>query len=226
MDKSTLAPTQPAETANTSATQLAYQALRRMIVVGELPPGEKLKIERLRQVLDTGASPVREALSLLTSDQLVERIDQRGFRTAAVSKANFEEILRLRCYLEEMALRQSIAAADEAWEERAVLVHHRMVRQPREDVEVFEQRHKDFHMALLEACGSPILLKFCTQLYDLNIRYRYLAEQASGYKKRDIGKEHAEILEAAINRDADLAVERLLHHYRQTGAYLTAQFPE
>ena len=50
MDKSTLAPTQPAETANTSATQLAYQALRRMIVVGQLPPGEKLKIERLRQV--------------------------------------------------------------------------------------------------------------------------------------------------------------------------------
>ena len=226
MSNSTIAPRTSGDSTTTSATQQAYQALRRMIVVGELPPGEKLKIERLREILNTGASPVREALSLLTSDQLVERIDQRGFRTAETSKANFEEILKLRCYLEDMALRQSIAAADETWEERAVLAHHRMLRQPREDIEVFEQRHKDFHMALLDACGSPILLKFCTQLYDLNIRYRYLAEQAMGYKKRDIGKEHADILEAAINRDADLAAEHLIRHYRETGAYLTAQLPE
>lgn len=209
-----------------SATQQAYRALRRMIVVGELPPGEKLKIETLRQVLNTGASPVREALSLLTSDQLVERIDQRGFRTASASKSNFEEILRLRCHLEDMALRQSVEAGDEAWEERIVLAHHRMSRQSRDDIEAFEDRHKEFHMALLSDCGSPILLKFCNQLYDLNIRYRYLAGRALGYKKRDIGSEHAEILSAATNRDADLAATRLISHYNQTAAYLTAQLSD
>ena len=69
---------QPAQVA--SATQGAYNAIRRMILVGDLRPGEKLKIDALKARLDTGASPVREALSLLTSDQLVERIDQRGFR--------------------------------------------------------------------------------------------------------------------------------------------------
>ncbi|MBA5764745.1 GntR family transcriptional regulator, partial [Vibrio sp. 404] len=62
-----------------SATQRAYQMLRHMIVTGVLRPGEKLKIDALRRKLDTGASPIREALSLLTSDNLVERIDQRGF---------------------------------------------------------------------------------------------------------------------------------------------------
>lgn len=209
-----------------SATQKAYHALRRMIVVGELQPGEKLKIDRLRAALDTGASPVREALSLLTSDLLVERLDQRGFRAAEASQENFIEILTLRCELEGMALRQSIARADEDWEDALVLAHHKMVREDRTNLEAFEARHKAFHLALLANCNSPILLKFCSQLYDLNIRYRYLAGKSLDYQKRDVAAEHAAILQAAVDRDADLACERLLSHYRQTGAFLTRFFAD
>ena len=220
MDTHTTAPEQIAAMQPTSATQRAYLTIRRMILTGELTPGEKLKIERLRKLLDTGASPIREALSLLTSDYLVERHDQRGFRTAATSQQNFDEILRLRCALEEMALRESVARADDNWEEQLVLSHHRMVRAPRSDVEKFEEEHKAFHMALLAASKSQVLLKFCNQLYDLNIRYRYLAVRSSGYRTRDVATEHAGILDAAVRRDADLAAERLLSHYRKTGAFL------
>ncbi|MEO0692266.1 MAG: GntR family transcriptional regulator, partial [Pseudomonadota bacterium] len=60
-----------------SATHDCYLRLRELIVTGAMPPGKKLKIEDLRGILKTGASPVREALSLLTSDMLVERLDQR-----------------------------------------------------------------------------------------------------------------------------------------------------
>ncbi|MCT8161760.1 GntR family transcriptional regulator [Pseudoruegeria sp. SHC-113] len=209
-----------------SATQQAYEAMRRMIVTGDLKPGEKLKIDGMRQRLDTGASPVREALSLLVSDNLVERIDQRGFRTAEVSAQNFDEILMLRCTLEDLALRASLAAADDAWEERAVLAHHRMQRARDAKDPAFEDRHKEFHMALLAAAPSPILKKFCSQLYDLNIRYRFLAGSALNYKKRDVVDEHSGILAAAVARDADLASERLLAHYRKTGAFLAGLIDE
>lgn len=207
-----------------SATQKAYLALRRMIVVGELKPGEQLKIESLRGLLDTGASPIREALSLLTSDQLVERFDKRGFRTAKASLENFAEILRLRCSLEDMALRQSIANMDATWEETLVLAHHHMVRNSGDDIEVFEDRHKAFHVALLAGCTSPILLRFCGQLYELNIRYRYLATRSLNYQKRDVAREHSGIMQAAIDGNADLASERLLSHYRQTSAFLAGHF--
>lgn len=195
-----------------------------MILAGDLEPGAKLKIETLRKKLDTGASPIREALSLLTSDQLVERIDQRGFKTAAASRENFEEILHLRCALESMALRMSIERANEIWEESIVLAHHRMVRSAGENTEVFEAHHRAFHMALLENCGSPILLRMCGQLYDLNIRYRFLANRSQSYKKRDVSREHTKILEASVDRDADLATERLCEHYSKTGAFLTGLF--
>jgi len=83
-----------------SATQRAYHDIRKLIINGEIAPSEQLKVESLKVLLKTSASPIREALSLLTSDQLVERIDQRGFRSAPVSKTHFQEILMLRCQLE------------------------------------------------------------------------------------------------------------------------------
>jgi len=206
----------------TSATRAAYVAIREMILTGKLAAGEKLKIEQLRSMLNTGASPVREALSLLTSDMLVERLDQRGFRAAPASLANFEEILSLRCALEDMALRGSIARADAAWEERLVLVHHRMKRaSSTHDVATFEEAHKSFHMALLDNAESPILQRYCGQLYDLNIRYRYLAAGGTNYRKRDVGAEHEEILDAAVRGDADAAAAALIRHYRVTGDYLS-----
>ncbi|WP_425092315.1 GntR family transcriptional regulator [Tropicimonas sp. S265A] len=204
-----------------SATQRAYQMLRDMIVTGELKPGEKLKIDGLRQKLNIGASPLREALSLLTSDNLVERIDQRGFRAAEVSAENFDELLVLRCTLEDLALRESMARATDAWEESIVLAHHRMQRAKASQSSSFEQLHKGFHLALLANASSPILLKFCSQLYDLNIRYRYLAGNALDYQRRDVSDEHKGILDAAVARDVDTASERLLNHYKMTGAFLS-----
>ncbi|MDA7425305.1 GntR family transcriptional regulator [Thalassococcus lentus] len=206
-----------------STTRECYLKLRQLILAGDLPPGKKLKIEELRALLKTGASPVREALSLLTSDMLVERIDQRGFRAAPVSKANFQEILTLRCSLEDMALRASIVNGDTAWEERVVLSHHRMSRTERNNTELFEEVHKMFHMALLSNADMPMLLRYCDQLYDLNIRYRYLAADGPRYGERSVAAEHEEIFDATLRRDADAASELLISHYRRTGEYFISQ---
>jgi len=173
------------QTRATSTTQRCYLQLRELILTGMMEPGEKLKVENLRETLDAGTAPIREALSLLTSDQLVERIDQRGFRTTPVSQA----------------------------------LHH-VNRADRNDVIAFEEKHKRFHMQLLARCQSPILLKFCEQLYDLNIRYRYLAGKSPTYRQRNITDEHDRILDSAIEGNADAASEALLLHYRTTGEFL------
>ena len=206
-----------------SSTRRAYLALRDSIITGEIEPGQRLKVETLKEQLQTGASPVREALSLLTSDQLVERLDQRGFRVAQTSRAQFDEILKLRCQLEVLALKESIEHADSAWEDALVLAHHRMTRADRSATREFEALHKGFHMALLANCPSPILLRFCEQLYDLNVRYRFLAGRAKSYGRRKVEAEHREILDAAVRRDAEGASERLVEHYGKTGAFLADQ---
>lgn len=192
-------------------------------MTGELAPGEKLKIEDLKQKLGLGATAIREALSQLSSEQLVIRQDQRGFRAAEANPDEFQELLDLRCTLESKALRQSIANANDEWFESLLLVHHRMVRAKEQGREVFEQKHKDFHMALIENSKTPLLLRFCSQLYDLNIRYRYIAGGPGGYVERDVGAEHQAILDAVLARDVDTADRLLMKHYRTTGAFLSSR---
>ena len=209
-----------------SLTSRIYTQLRDDILAGRLEPGRKLKIDELRKSYGIGASPIREALSHLASDHLVERLDQRGFRVAGVSKEEFDDLFKTRCWLEERAVRESIAHGGLDWEERVVLAAYRLSSVPRSaSVEEFipnsewEILHKAFHTALISACGSAILLRFCNQLYDQNIRYRVLSN-LSDHPRREKIAEHEGIKEAALAHDADLAVERLFTHYAHTGDYL------
>lgn len=212
-----------------STTSRVHDRLRQMIITGEIRPGQKLKVEELRVKLGAGASPIREALSLLTSAYLVNRIDQRGFRAAEVSANEFRELLTTRCWLEERALRESIAAGGAAWEEQLVVAHHRLARAKRNPTDSnviddnWERRHRQFHQALIAACGSSILLRFCDELYDQNIRYRHIAGRRQGYGERNIDAEHAAIAEATLDRDADEAAKRLTAHYQRTGGFLENQ---
>lgn len=213
-------------TSSQSMTSKAYSRLRDDIISGVLKPGQKLKVEKLRQQYEVGSSPVREALSLLTSDHFVERMDQRGFRVASVSVVEFEELLKTRCWLEERALRESIKNGQSGWEEQVVLAAYRLSRVPRADDghhfianAEWEKRHKHFHMTLISACGSSFLLKFCDQLYDQNIRYRQLSGK-NAYPKRDVTAEHGAICDAVLARDGDLAAKLLVSHYDHTGNFL------
>jgi len=213
-----------------SITSRAYAKLRSDIMSGKLQPGRKLKIEELRKLYDVGTSPIREALSLLTSDKFVERIDQRGFRVASVSLSEFDELLKTRCWLEERALRESIANGTSGWEEQVVLATYRLSRVPRSEADdhfvanaEWEERHKHFHMTLISASGSSILFKFCNQLYDQNVRYRQLSG-STAFPARDVNAEHGTICDAVLARDADLAAQLLMAHYVNTGNFLREQF--
>ena len=114
----------------TRATNL-YDQLRADLLGGELEPGAKLAIEALAERYQVSATPLREALNRLVSDGLVDRREQRGFVVAGISLQDLAEITQTRCWLEERALRESIAARTTAWEEALVLAHHRLARTPR-----------------------------------------------------------------------------------------------
>ena len=209
------------DTAGTLATGV-YERMRREILCGDLPPGEKLRVEHLRDRYGVGASPIREALNRLSVEGVVLREDQKGFRVAEVSVAELDELIKTRCWLEATAVRESIAAGGDAWEEDILLAFHRLSKAPRSaDAESFEINpawetlHRAFHMALIGACGSRWLIAYCEHLNDLADRYRQLAIREA-YPRRNEQDEHRAIMDAAIARDADSAVAALHQHYRRT----------
>ncbi|MGG5885930.1 GntR family transcriptional regulator [Falsiroseomonas sp. HC035] len=202
---------------NTLAT-LVHRRLRADLLRGVLPPGSKLKVQALAASYGAGPSPVREALASLAAEGLVERLDQRGFRAAAATVADFDELVRARCWLEEVVLRESLAAGDTAWEEALVLAHWRLKRLERADP-AWESAHAGFHQALLAACPSTTLQASAETLRERAERYRALARRIA-YPGRDVAAEHAAIADAALARDAGRAIPLLQSHYRSTAAFV------
>jgi len=205
----------------TRATSL-YDQLRTDLLDGELPPGSRLAIEALCTQYDTGQTPLREALNRLVADGLVQRREQRGFAVTAISADDLAEITKTRCWLEEIALRESIAAHSTAWEEALVLAHHRLARTPRslaedrfQDNPAWEPLHRAFHRALIGGCDSRWLLGFCEQLADQHHRYRRLSAPRA-FAKRGVKGEHEQLVEAALAGRADDAVTLLRAHFERT----------
>ena len=199
-----------------------YDRIQHDILTGHLKPGERLRLKDLIEVYETGNSPLREALNRLSSNGLVVREENRGFSVPHASLSELEELIRARCWLEEIALRESIANGDEEWEERIVLAFH-WLRQAWEsrkldrkgDQSDWANRHKSFHLTMLSACNSQILLEYCDQLQARTYRYRNLAEVVE-YRELHELDEHAALLDAVLERNVDKALALLHQHFKVT----------
>nr|WP_154336281.1 GntR family transcriptional regulator [Paracoccus sp. S-4012] len=208
-------------------SEQAYDRIRRDIILGEWRPGEKLLLEAVSDRYEIGMVPVREALNRLSAEGLVLRERNRGFSVSALSMDDLEELVSTRIQLETLALRTSIERGDEAWEELLVLSYHRLSRTNRmlpheagrERVsDEWEPRHRAFHLALLNACGSRWLLGFCETMMDHAVRYRNVSmnAHASQLRREGANGEHEAILQAALERDAGRACALLAEHYSAT----------
>lgn len=199
--------------------EAAFVRLREDILGVKFRPGEKMHVERLRNEYGLGATPLREALSKLSSMELVIAEGQRGFRVAPVSIENLLDVTKTRAWIEAAALRAAIATGDRHWEAQIVAAAHRLRSCPKNDGEKLSdewfRENREFHDALVGACNSRQTMAFRAQLYDLSDRYRRLSVR-SGLAGRDFDAEHQKIMDAAISRDADAAVFFTVEHFIET----------
>src|SRR5687768_3832868 len=117
MESTELDPQKPGDKNPETLASVAYQRLREDIINAKHAPGGRLRVQELSERYALGPSPIREALNRLSRDGLVTLSDRRGFSVTPLSRAHLEELTRTRCWLNELALRQSIAGGDAAWEE-------------------------------------------------------------------------------------------------------------
>src|ERR1700733_13436508 len=97
-----------------------YRRIRDDILFGRLRPGQKLRLDGLKESYGVSVSTLREILSRLTSEGLVLAEGRRGFEVAPVSIDNLKELAELRLLLEGHAIEASFVRADMEWEGRVV----------------------------------------------------------------------------------------------------------
>ncbi len=203
------------KTGNTVGSS-TYQRIKRDIIIGSLAPASKLKLDTLRERYSASMSTLRETLSRLSSEGFVSAEEQRGFFVTAVSQEDLIEIANLRVLLECHAARLSIQNGDTDWEGNLVAAHHklhlieqRMLEGDSSLKEDWKRYDWEFHLAMIEACGSSNLLTLHSSLYDKYLRYQMLVLTYRGQEAVD---EHQAMFEAALARQADEAANILQIH--------------
>jgi DNA-binding GntR family transcriptional regulator len=204
-----------------SLTSQAFERIRNDILMGILRPNERLKIQALGERYEIGATAVREALSRMVTDGLVESEDQKGFCVAPVSRDDLIDLTETRIAIEGMAVRKAIELGDVEWEAQVLSSFHRLSRTPPPTTlanhAAWAIAHRQFHESLVAQCGSHWLLRLCAMLYEKSERYRNLAERSTRPEERDTATEHRELMVAiAMERNADKAVELMGAHFRVT----------
>lgn len=189
-----------------------------------------MRVEHLKDTYGVGAGTLREALSLLIADALVVSHGQRGFRVAAASLTDLEDITRIRILLEGEALRQSIAHGDDAWEADLLAAFHRLSKAEEKrfyivNIEEWEERNRVFHETLIAACPSHWIKHFLALLYQQFKRYRRLALTLHP-TPRNPHSEHERLLKYTLARDAEQACALLAEHIQLTYRSIASIHPD
>lgn len=195
------------------------QRLRDAMVVGDLPPGSRLRTAELAARYGVSPTPLREALQRLAAEGHVELSPQRGARVAPLDIADGLDVYRIRLLLEPQALAAAVRASPTAqWDQRVAAaldeLNHLTVAAPFAPL-AFSALHTGFHQLLLEPCQSPWLLRISRQLADHSARYQLLSLGLRGGPHHVVA-EHTQLATLVADRAAEEAAEALRRHIQET----------
>ncbi|RUM06554.1 GntR family transcriptional regulator [Rhizobium chutanense] len=206
----------PQPVVNETIAESSYRRIRADIIFGRLAPGQKLKLDSLKEAYETSISTLREVLNRLSSEGLVVAEGQKGFEVSPVSVSDLKETAAMRLLLETHAMEQSFARGDVEWEAPLVSAHYKLARMEQvmasgdtSRAEDWKRYDWEFHQALISACGSKLLMQTHSVIFDKYLRYQMVALSYRGDVAAD---EHQQLLDAALRRDAETAKRVLAFH--------------
>jgi GntR family carbon starvation induced transcriptional regulator len=202
-------------TTESTLAQQCYEQLYKEILDGILKPGEKLKVEPIKQRFDIGQSPVREALSRLVASGLVEVEENKGFRVSEVSEADIRDTYSTFTLIENNALALAIEKGDDNWQASIISELYKLSLIENKEAPsyaVWAERNYNFHVALIAGCNSPAMLEIRRAIYMKFDRYCRMAYHLS---KRALSANHAEhqqLAQAILDRDTKKAQALMTYH--------------
>lgn len=212
-----------------------YEQLKTDLIAGAFAPGAALLTRELLARYGCGISPLREAVARLVGEGFLVASGHRGVRVPQPSRADLDDIYRIRILLECEAFKLAIAHGDDNWEAAVLAAGHRLERTPlpetgpEEDRAAnaleWEVRHRAFHAALVAAAPAPRLLRLIEQMVQQTERYRMLRLLHSPLEMlaRDVKAEHRALANAAVERDPR-AIELLQDHLNRTWRFVADHF--
>ncbi len=183
----------------------AYLALRKAILTGGLEPGEHLTEIHLGQMLGTSRTPVREAIRMLADEGLVTITRGTGARVAQITEEELQEVLELRCALDQLCARLAAERITEEGKEELQKALAAFVRAISHGTQMeIADADVAFHDVIIRAAGNRKIQGILSGLADNIYRYRYeFIRDEEHYG--NLVREHRAICAAILAGDADQA---------------------
>ncbi|NKJ49381.1 GntR family transcriptional regulator, partial [Burkholderia sp. SG-MS1] len=153
-----------------SVSEQVTAELRRLILSGDLAPGQSLSLRKLADALNVSFIPVRDALNVLESEGLVLNPPGRGATVAPLDLDEFHAIYRVSRVLEPALARRSCMLLSDETLDRLYQEAEAVGGRDRTLDEVWAD-HRAFHMALLAPAASPWDVRILTMHWRATERY-------------------------------------------------------
>ncbi len=193
-----------------------YLALKSAITAMDIYSGNqapKLDERRLAEDLGVSRTPIREALSRLAQEGLVEMIPRRGTFVARKSKQEILEIISVWAALESMAARLAteVATDEEIGQLRRLFVTFEGPNRPQARIDEYSDTNIQFHQRIIALSKSELLKKMADSLF---VHMRAIRAQTITERDRADRSiiDHLHIIEAIEARNTELA-ERLVREH-------------
>ena len=198
-----------------SLQEMAYLEIKRMILNGRFQPGEWIPENMLCNLLGCSRTPIREALTALQRERLVEVIPRKGGVVAPITIQDVKDIFQLRELIDCLAVRLAFDHLPEDGLDHFTAVFRELLENSEsediEDIEELNELDRAFHHFMLQHTGNKWLYDIANQLLDNSQLIRVLSSKYPG-RMKEIWREHLNIIEAIRLRDEKAAEKHTLIH--------------
>ena len=176
-----------------------------------MPPGSVVEEDRLRDELEIGRTPIREALQRLAWENLVRSVPHRGTFVTDVNITDLARITEVRVVLEGHAARLA-AERGTATDRQAIgdLLERLDQVEPANQRELM-RLDEAIHRQIYRSARNSFLESTLDRYFNLSLRLWYLVLDRE-VRLREAVKEHVDMLRAILSGDAAAAEESMRRH--------------
>ena len=194
-----------ANTHEETTKNLIYKKIRRAIIMGNLPSGERLNVEAIAQEYNTSVTPIRDALQMLSHEGLVVIKPRSGYFVESITLKQLRDLLDVRRILELSAVERAALRITPEQIQELQTIHAGYTGDDEESYDRYTDENRRFHYLLAKASGNNEMADLVAKLHDQLARFMVMRRAG-----KTMEVTHTKIVEALQAHDVETARQALL----------------
>ncbi len=192
----------------------AYSTIKEKIIHCTYAPNTMLSEEVLREELGVSRTPIRDALSRLEQEGLIQILPKKGIMVCGLSLSEINAIFEMRLLYEPYVL----STYGHRLNDDKMLEFYNICSQAA-DVLTQEEFHRiddEFHSFLISASPNRYIQHTYRLIRNQNLRFRVMTGTQPGDHWQRSNQEHIHIAKACLRKDWQAAAQAMERHLHQS----------